>query len=92
MAKVNENSEVTIPLKNLLSLIAGTAIAVWVYFGIAERVAFLEHNLAMANEEIKEHDAWITSYEPPLEVMRAVERVRLLEIKIKELEVRLEQK
>jgi hypothetical protein len=34
MAKVNENSEVTIPLKNLLSLVAGTAIAVWVYFGI----------------------------------------------------------
>ena len=46
----------------------------------------------MANEEIKEHDAWITSYEPPSEVMRAVDRVRLLEIKIKELEVRLEQK
>jgi len=92
MARVNEDSEVTIPLKNLLSLVAGTAIAVWVYFAITERISFLEHNFAMSNEEIKEHDAWIQSFEPPTDVMQAVERVRLLEIKIKELEVRLEQK
>ena len=32
-SKLNEGSEFTIPLKNLIALIAVTGIAVWGYFG-----------------------------------------------------------
>ena len=51
MAKINEDSEFTIPLKNLLSLILGTGIAVWAYFGIEERIAFLERAVEINFED-----------------------------------------
>jgi len=42
-SKLNESSEFTIPLKNLIGLIAFTGLSVWGYFSITERLAFLEH-------------------------------------------------
>ena len=56
--KLNEGSEFTIPLKNLLGLVAFTAISVWAYFGIIERLAFLEHEQEMMLVEIEENDNW----------------------------------
>jgi heme oxygenase len=89
MAKLNESSEFTIPLKNLLALIAATAISVWAYFGIMERLAFIEHDISMMQIEVEENDNWIDEFKPPPAVMDSVERVRQLEIKIKELELKL---
>mgnify|MGYP001480409742 FL=1 len=85
--KLNEGSEFTIPLKNLLSLIAFTGIAVWAYFGIVERIAFLEHNQEMIAIEVEENDTWIDNFKPPVEVQDTIKRVRELELKVKELEV-----
>jgi len=85
--KLNEGSEFTIPLKNLLSLIAFTGIAVWAYFGIIERIAFLEHNQEMIQVEVEENDEWIDDFKPPVEVQDTIARVRELELKVKELEV-----
>ena len=85
--KLNEQSEFTIPLKNLLSLIAFTGIAVWAYFGIVERIAFLEHNQEMIAIEVEENDTWIDNFKPPVEVQDTIKRVRELELKVKELEV-----
>lgn len=85
--KINEGSEFTIPLKNLLSLIAFTGIAVWAYFGIVERIAFLEHNQEMISVEVEENDTWIDNFKPPVEVQDTIKRVRELELKVKELEV-----
>ena len=65
MAKLSESSEFTIPLKNLLALIAGTAVAVWAYFGIIERLSFLEHNQEMLTIEVEENDTWIGAWKPP---------------------------
>ena len=89
--KLNEGSEFTIPLKNLLSLIAFTGIAVWAYFGIVERIAFLEHNQKMIQIEVEENDEWIDQFKPPVEVQDTIKRVRELELKVKELEVIVKQ-
>jgi hypothetical protein len=89
MTKLSESSEFTIPLKNLLALIAATAISVWAYFGIIERLAFLEHEQAMHWEEITENDDWIDDFQPPPEVADAIARVRAIEIRLKEIEVKL---
>lgn len=89
--KLNEGSEFTIPLKNLLSLIAFTGIAVWAYFGIVERIAFLEHNQEMIAIEVEENDHWIDEFKPPVEVQDTIARVRELELKVKELEVIIKQ-
>jgi|TARA_R110000772_G_scaffold103655_1_gene204814 hypothetical protein len=92
MAKVNENSEVTIPLKNLISLVAGAGFAVWVYFGIEERIAMIEYTSKMHEVSIQNNYNWTKDWVPPPAVAIAVKRVRDLELKVKELEVRLEQK
>ncbi len=89
--KLNEGSEFTIPLKNLLSLIAFTGIAVWAYFGIVERIAFFEHNQEMIAVEVEENDTWIDEFKPPVEVQDTIKRVRELELKVKELEVIIKQ-
>jgi len=41
--RVNESTDITIPLRNLLSIIGGVAIAVIGYFHIDERIMMLEH-------------------------------------------------
>ena len=41
--EVNDNTEITIPIRNLLGMIVGVAIAVWGYFGIVERLNSLEN-------------------------------------------------
>ena len=89
MAKLNESSEFTIPLKNLLALIAATAISVWAYFGIMERLAFIENDISMMQIEVEENDNWIDEFVPPPAVMDSVERVRELEIQIRELNLKL---
>jgi len=88
--KLNEGSEFTIPLKNLLGLVAFTAVSVWAYFGIIERLAFLEHEQEMMLVEIEENDDWIDEFEPPKAVQENIERVRKLELRLRELEVRME--
>ena len=40
--KVSENTKVSTDLKTILSIVAGVAIGVWVYFGIEERLNRLE--------------------------------------------------
>ena len=76
MTKLSESSEFTIPLKNLLALVAATAVSVWAYFGISERLSFLEHNLEMLAIEVEENDDWIDDFEPPPEVADAIARAR----------------
>jgi len=40
--KVSEKTEIGLPLKNLLGLLAAVATAVWAYFGIIERLNSIE--------------------------------------------------
>ena len=90
MPKVSESSEFTIPLKNLLSLVAATAISVWAYFGIMERLTFIERELMTHWEEIEENDNWIDEWSPPPAVAESIKRVRALELQIKELELKIQ--
>ena len=80
--RLNEASEITIPLRNLISMIAFTAVSVWVYFGLVERIAFLEHNLELTMAEVEENDAWIDEFSPPPSVQYATKKVHELEIEI----------
>ena len=53
MAEISENTNLTIPLKNILGMIAFTAIATMAYFSIESRLTALEHNIDMTDVEIK---------------------------------------
>ena len=87
--KVNEDTQVAIPLKNLIGLIIGTVVAVTAYFGLTERIAFLEHNYQMMDMQVDKNNDWINSFKPPAEVQDTIKRVRDLELKVKELEIKL---
>ena len=63
MPSINDNTTITIPLRNLLALVAGTAIAVTGYFHVTERVTMLEHDLVMVTTKVKDNSAWIVDWE-----------------------------
>ena len=42
MVKLSENTNVSLPIRNLIALVASVAIGVWAYFGIVERLNKLE--------------------------------------------------
>ena len=42
--KVSENSDIQLPLRNLISIIAAVAVGVWAYFGVIERLNNIETN------------------------------------------------
>ena len=88
--KLSEESEFTIPLKNLVSLAITVGVAVWVYFGLVERIAMIEYTSAMHEVSIENNYTWTKEWTPPPAVAIAVERVRLLELKVKELETKME--
>ena len=88
--KLNEGSEFTIPLKNLIALIAFTGIAVWGYFGITERLTFIEHNQDLMIVEIEENDNWIDEWSPPASVQQTTVDVQKLKTEMEVLRLELE--
>ena len=40
--KISDNTSISMPMRNLLSILAAVAIGVWAYFGIQERLNTLE--------------------------------------------------
>ena len=91
-ARMNDGTEITIPLRNLISMIAAASIATWAYFGLTERSSFLEHNLELTMQEVEENDDWIDNFQPPKTVQDTVRRVHELELEIARLKLLLENK
>ncbi len=63
MARINDQTAITIPLRNLLALIGGTAVAVTGYFHITERVTMLEHDQNMVMRDVEANSKWIVDWE-----------------------------
>ena len=84
--KLSDNSNISIPLRNLISMIALTGLSVWLYFGITERLTFLEHQMDMLTIEVEENDSWIDEWQPPESVKESIVRMREIELQLKLLE------
>ena len=52
MAKINDSTEVALPLRNMISLIVAASIATWAYFGIVERINNLETSTTMMKSDL----------------------------------------
>jgi len=52
MPKVSDSTEVALPLRNMISLIAAASIATWAYFGIIERLNKIETNVTMMGADL----------------------------------------
>ena len=53
--ELNDNTGVTIPVRNLIGMIAFTAVATTAYFGIQERLNVLEHALDKTQMDITQN-------------------------------------
>jgi len=53
--KVSDNTNIQLPLRNLVSIIAGVAVAVWAYFGIIERLNTIETNGKLMISDVEEN-------------------------------------
>ena len=51
-AKLSENTEVSLPLRNIISMVAAASLATWAYFGIIERLNTIETNITMMKSNV----------------------------------------
>ena len=52
MPRVNENTEVALPLRNIISMVAAASVATWAYFGLIERLNQIETNITMMQDDL----------------------------------------
>ena len=53
--KLNENTEVALPLRNIISMVAAASVATWAYFGIIERLNQIETNITMMESDLAQN-------------------------------------
>lgn len=55
MPRVNENTEVALPLRNIISMVVAASLATFAYFSIIERLNTIETNITMMNSDVKQN-------------------------------------
>ena len=50
--KLSDNTAISMPMRNLLSILAATALGVWAYFGIIERLNTLETDNTLMKSDL----------------------------------------
>ena len=55
MAKISENTEVALPLRNIISMIVAVAVATWAYFGLIERLNQVETNITLMATDLEKN-------------------------------------
>lgn len=53
--KLNEGTEVALPLRNIISMIAFTSLATWAYFGVVERLNQIETSQTMMETDLEQN-------------------------------------
>ena len=54
-ARLSENTEVALPLRNIISMVAAASVATWAYFGIIERLNRIETNITMMESDLAQN-------------------------------------
>ena len=50
--RVSDNTAISMPMRNLLSILAAVAIGVWAYFGVIERINKLETDNTLIQKDL----------------------------------------
>ena len=53
---ISESTAVSMPMKNLLAIIAAVCVGVWAYFGVLERLTSLETKAQLAEKDLTQMD------------------------------------
>ena len=55
LARLNENTELALPLRNIISMVSASSIGTWAYFGIIERLNQIETNITMMGADLNQN-------------------------------------
>ena len=55
MPKISDNTEVALPLRNIISMVAAASVATWAYFGIIERLNKIETSITMMKADLEQN-------------------------------------
>ena len=50
--RINENTELSMPIRNLMAMVVGAAIGTWAYFGIIERLNTIENKFILVEADL----------------------------------------
>ena len=49
---ISDNTAISMPMRNLISIVAAVAVGVWSYFGVLERITMLEPKSTLAEKDL----------------------------------------
>ena len=58
---ISESTAVSMPMKNLLAIIAAVCVGVWAYFGVLERITMLETKAQLAEKDLNQLNETLTA-------------------------------
>ena len=50
--KVSDNTSISIPMRNLISIVVAVGMGVWAYFGVVERITKIETELQLIEQDL----------------------------------------
>jgi len=59
--KISDNTSISMPMRNLLSILAAVAVGVWGYFGLVERLTLLEMQNASLTKDLEHAEQKLTA-------------------------------
>ena len=51
---ISDNTAISMPMRNLISIVAAVAVGVWAYFGVLERITMLETKSTLAEKDLQQ--------------------------------------
>ena len=58
---VSDQTAISMPMRNLISIIAAVAVGVWAYFGVLERTTMLETKAALSEKDLNQAVEMLTT-------------------------------
>ena len=52
--KISDSTSISMPMRNLISIMGAVAIGVWAYFGVTERITMLETKSQLAEKDVNQ--------------------------------------
>ena len=53
--ELSDNTSISMPVRNMLAIIAAVAVGAWAYFGVLERITMLETKAQLTEKDINQH-------------------------------------
>ena len=58
---ISDKTAISMPMRNLISIVAAVAVGVWAYFGVLERITMLETKSTLAEKDLQQAQERITA-------------------------------